>query len=111
MHVASIFKASPEEQPFYHASPNAVWTGARILKVERVENGSQLDGGVQPYYTSLQRSVEAQGMDFELGVHTRWAFHGTEAVDSIVSDPISGFQPLTAGSRLDPCWGAGTYFA
>merc|ERR1712228_930878 len=81
------------------------------LKIERVENGMQEDGNAEPYYRSLCRGIENQGLDFVPGVHTRWAFHGSSAVEDIVSNPISGFQPLMSGSRAAALWGPGTYFA
>lgn len=54
-----------------------------------------------------------------------WAFHGcnNEALESIINNPLSGFQPLAsgleafsasnvrAGSRSTTLWGSGTYFA
>ncbi|CAJ1386161.1 unnamed protein product [Effrenium voratum] len=42
-----------------------------------------------------------------------WAFHGglSENLESIVSNTVAGFQPLTAGSRGSNVWGSGTYFA
>jgi poly [ADP-ribose] polymerase 10/14/15 len=89
----------------------AQWANTEILKIERVENGPQMSGSAQPYYESLRKCIEDQGLAFEPGVHTRWAFHGTAAVDSIISNPISGFQPLTSGARVGTVWGAGTYFA
>merc|ERR1711879_464917 len=46
-----------------------------------------------------------------MGVHTRWVFHGTDAVESIISNPIAGFQPLASGTRGASLWGSGTYFA
>jgi len=43
--------------------------------------------------------------------HTRWAFHGTDAIEAIIGNPISGFQPLASGARKGSIWGPGTYFA
>ncbi|CAE7215010.1 hypothetical protein AK812_SmicGene39005 [Symbiodinium microadriaticum] len=89
----------------------AMWQHINILKIERVENGMQEDGSAEPYYKALQRGVENQGVPFVPGLHTRWVFHGSSAVDSIVSNPISGFQPLMSGTRGNALWGSGTYFA
>uniref|UniRef100_A0A7S2LU42 Poly [ADP-ribose] polymerase n=1 Tax=Zooxanthella nutricula TaxID=1333877 RepID=A0A7S2LU42_9DINO len=112
-HVAAVFKAQPREKPAYFLSPPETWERVRILKVERVENGALHDDCTVPYYRSLRRSIEDQGLEFEPGVHTSWAFHGADAdaIDSIVSNPVAGFQPLTSGSRGASLWGSGTYFA
>jgi hypothetical protein len=59
----------------------------------------------------LRRSIEDQAVDFRPGTHTRWLFHGTEAVDSIVSNALAGFQPLASGTKGASLWGSGTYFA
>lgn len=53
----------------------------------------------------------AAKVSFVPGLHTRWAFHGSSARESIVSDPIAGFQPLMSGTRGNALWGSGTYFA
>jgi hypothetical protein len=108
--VTRVFHSSPKEAAAYGAQ-NPAWDRAGILKVERVENGLQENGSAKPYYAALRNSIEDQGIAFEPGVHTRWAFHGTDAVDSIVNNPLSGFQPLASGSRLGSVWGSGSYFA
>lgn len=113
--VSTVFFSASKQPPYYNivASPaqNAQWASTGILKIERVENGPQESGSAQPYYESLRRSIEDQGLAFEPGVHTRWAFHGTTAIESIISNPIAGFQPLTSGARVGTVWGTGTYFA
>jgi len=53
-------------------------------------------------------------VDFEPGTHTVWAFHGSadrQAIESIVTNPVAGFQPLASGTRGASLWGLGTYFA
>lgn len=107
--VADIFHSSPVEPAAYPA-PDA-WNDIRILRVDRVENGWQEEGSAKPYYSALRRSIEDQGVCFQPGVHTRWVFHGTDAIESIISNPLAGFQPLASGSRLGSVWGSGTYFA
>jgi len=113
LRVAAVFHAAPKEPPAYMLSPQAMWDRVRILRVQRVENGLQVDGSTKPYHTSMRRSLEEQGIDFEPGTHTSWAFHGADnsAIDSIVSNPVAGFQPLASGSRGASLWGLGTYFA
>eukprot|EP00443_Scrippsiella_acuminata_P130165 CAMPEP_0115582218 /NCGR_PEP_ID=MMETSP0272-20121206/5548_1 /TAXON_ID=71861 /ORGANISM="Scrippsiella trochoidea, Strain CCMP3099" /LENGTH=1265 /DNA_ID=CAMNT_0003017201 /DNA_START=143 /DNA_END=3938 /DNA_ORIENTATION=+ len=83
----------------------------RVVRIQRIENTTQEDGGVQPYYNSVRCSFESMGIEFVPGVHTRWLFHGSSAIDSIVSNPIQGFQPLASGSQGEAVWGRGTYFA
>jgi hypothetical protein len=108
--IAAVFHASPKE-PASYGGPNATWDRTGLLRIHRIENGLQEQGSAMPYYKALQKSIEDQGIAFEPGVHTRWAFHGTDAVDSIINNPLSGFQPLASGSRLGSVWGSGTYFA
>lgn len=112
-HVAAVFKAQPREPPAYLLSPPATWEVVRIKKVERIENGTVLDGCTKPYYTSIEASINDQGLKFEPGVHTSWAFHGADAnaIESIIHNPVCGFQPLSSGTRGSALWGSGTYFA
>lgn len=109
--VAAIFRAQPAVPRAYADMNPGMWQHISILKIERVENGMQEDGSAEPYYKALQRGIENQGVSFVPGLHTRWAFHGSSAVESIVSNPISGFQPLMSGTRGNALWGSGTYFA
>lgn len=109
--VEAVFKAVPNERAAYGGSSAETWDRIRLLRVERVQNIQQAERGSKPYLEAVKASVESQGLHFEPGVQTRWAFHGTSAVESIVSDPIAGFQPLTAGTKGQSLWGCGTYFA
>lgn len=108
--VATMFHSAPRE-PAAYGTPSAEWDQVRIVNIERVENGWQEEGSARPYYTALRKSIEEQGVAFEPGVHTRWVFHGTDAIESIICNPLAGFQPLASGSRLGSVWGSGTYFA
>jgi hypothetical protein len=108
--VSQVFKAEPREASAYNAGRQG-FASARVVAVHRVENGLQADGCSRPYTDALSRSLDDQGMNFELGVHTCWAFHGSCELDSIVSNPMAGFQPLAAGSKNNTLWGSGTYFA
>merc|ERR1719491_921911 len=108
--VETVFHADPSETSAY-GGPSAAWAASRISRIQRVENGLQMNAGVDPFYATLQTCIEDQDIDFEPGVHTRWAFHGTDAIDSIVNNPLSGFQPLASGARLGSVWGSGSYFA
>lgn len=109
--ISSAFFAAPKEKAAYCGENHADWEARRILRIERVENGYQEDGSAKPYFESMKKSIKDQGLDFEPGVHTRWAFHGTDAIDSIVNNPITGFQPLASGTQRSSLWGPGTYFA
>lgn len=111
--VEFTFKAQPREPPAYLLSPPATWDYVQIRSIERIENGPLHDGCVKPYYQAIASSVKSQGLEFEPGVHTCWAFHGADAqaIDSIIHNPVAGFQPLAAGTRGASLWGSGTYFA
>lgn len=109
--VSAVFRSASNTPPFYSGINAGVWANTGIVRIERVENGLQETGSAKPYCESLQMSIEEQGLAFEPGLHTRWGFHGTSAIESIVSNPMTGFQPLTSGTRLGSVWGSGTYFA
>jgi len=113
--VEAIFRAAPREASDYELGSPAAWARERIARIERVENGAQEAGSARPYAEAVRRAFSAQGLRFEPGVHTCWAWHGTCAgpavLESIVSDPVAGFQPLTTGARNKPLWGLGAYFA
>jgi len=108
--VFRLFHASPPEPPNYQqAGMVGGWT-ARFLKLERVQNTPLLQG-MQTYYKKIGALFQDEGIEFAPNVHSRWVFHGTDAIDAIVTDPVTGFQPLVSGSRLGSLWGSGTYFA
>ncbi|CAE7415150.1 RE1 [Symbiodinium microadriaticum] len=113
VHVMAMFRATPKEPPVYSVTPQATWDQVQVRAIHRVENGPQLDGCTKPYFESLRRNLEDQGVEFEPGTHTCWAFHGarSEAIESIVSNTVAGFQPLASGTRGANVWGSGTYFA
>merc|ERR1712139_749039 len=60
--VSAAFFSAPKESPYYShvAGPvqMAQWANTEILKIERVENGPQMSGSVQPYYESLRKCIE-----------------------------------------------------
>lgn len=111
--VNTIFKAQPVERAIYQLKPQHVWDATRAVRVQRVENGFQEEGSARPYFDAMRASIEGQGVEFEPGTHTCWGFHGAslDAIESIVSDPVTGFQPLASGTKKASLWGAGTYFA
>eukprot|EP00933_Yihiella_yeosuensis_P071994 TRINITY_DN80267_c0_g1_i1.p1 TRINITY_DN80267_c0_g1~~TRINITY_DN80267_c0_g1_i1.p1 ORF type:complete len:787 (+),score=126.05 TRINITY_DN80267_c0_g1_i1:89-2449(+) len=112
-HVCEAFKAMPIETQAYILSPPEVWAKVRPLRVQRIENSLQGEASWKPYYKSVCRSLEDQGVEFEPGTHTSWAFHGCDAnaLESIINNPVAGFQPLASGTRSATLWGSGTYFA
>merc|ERR1712050_54131 len=69
--VASMFFVPPKEPPFYNTVGASAWQSRSIVRIERVENGYQMDGSAKPYFQSLQISIEDQGLALEPGVHTR----------------------------------------
>jgi len=109
--MLKMFRAQPIEQAAYCGMNYENWVSREVVKIERVENGLQSDGNAKTYYESLRMAIEEQNIHFEPGVHTRWVFHGTDAIDSIVHNPVAGFQPLAAGTKGASLWGSGTYFA
>lgn len=86
--VSAIFKSTPPEPPAYMLSSQFDWERTVLIKVERVENGLQESGSFKPYCDALRRSFGDQGLEFEEGIHTCWAFHGAgpdpDAIDSII---------------------------
>lgn len=112
--VAALFRANPIEEPNHKYPDNpqtGPWQNTPILRIQRVQNSAQLDGGFAPYYEQIKISIEAQKVEFQKGIHTRWVFHGTAAIEDIALNPIAGFLPLASGARGGTLWGAGTYFA
>jgi hypothetical protein len=109
--IATLFLTSPKEVSCYRGMDAQKWQNTSIRKIERVENNAQMEGSSKPYYESLQRSILEQGLAFEPTVHTRWAFHGTPSIESVVNSPMAGFQPLKEGPNFGSVFGYGTYFA
>mmetsp|Transcript_41971 Transcript_41971/g.96358 ORF Transcript_41971/g.96358 Transcript_41971/m.96358 type:complete len:743 (+) Transcript_41971:68-2296(+) len=109
--IATMFRAVPKVAREYPDLPGNVWEKRQIRMIQRVENASQCEGSFIPYYDFMNKLLSAQGLEFEPGIHTRWLFHGSNAVDSIVYNPFFSFQPLTSGGRSNSLWGLGTYFA
>lgn len=109
--VETLFWSEPKETPVYGVQGK--WDKVQLCNIQRVENLPQLDGCAKPYFDSLGRNIEEQGVEFHPELHTAWAFHGglSENLESIVSCRMAGFQPLAAGSRGSLVWGSGTYFA
>jgi len=108
--VSTVFRQGAKDPSTYGYSREQ-WERCGLIRIQRIENASQDEGGTAPYYNSLRHSFECMGVEFIPGVHTRWLFHGSSAIDSIVSNPIQGFQPLASGTAGEAVWGRGTYFA
>lgn len=109
--VTAAFRSSAMDPSAYGPMARENWSRMRLIRIQRIENTMQQDGGIQAYYNSVRSSFESMNIEFVPGVHTRWLFHGSRDTDSIVSNPIQGFQPLASGSAGSSVWGRGTYFA
>jgi hypothetical protein len=109
--VSFIFLSGSTEQSAYRGMSTATWQSRNILRIERVENGEQLEGSAKPYFDSSRKSIEDQSLIFEPGMHTRWLFHGTNKIDEIVHSSMAGFSPLKQGGVLGSVFGSGMYFA
>jgi len=104
--VLGLFWARPKVERDYDNPDPGVWESSRVLSIERVENPSQA-ASCKTHIKALSRSLSDQGVAFEPGLHTRWAFHGSGGIDTIVQDPL-GFRVSPGGRSV---WGIGTYFA
>ncbi|CAK0909686.1 unnamed protein product [Prorocentrum cordatum] len=104
-HVLTIFGSTPKQRRNRHGSILGI---PQVLRVERVENRAQEGGVVAGYLRSLERDLASQGLRLQPGLHTRWVFHGTQAVESILYS-AEGFDPKL--SRAGSVWGLGSYFA
>jgi len=102
--VEAIFRADPPDKIYRFEGD---WAGARVLGVDRVESQGQ-QRGTDSYYGRVRSSLRQQGVEFVNGVHTRWLFHGSSAIDGIIQDAVSGFKPLLSQKAI---WGSGVYFA
>merc|ERR1712032_92134 len=105
--VGALFKSVPKVPRAYVDTLSGCWETSNIVAIQRVENAQYMCGKVLHCFHSLQLSLEEQGLGFAPGVHTRWAFHGSDAIGQILADPM-GFQPPRDGRTA---WGFGTYFA
>jgi hypothetical protein len=102
--VEQVFCSNPSDKNYNFGHD---WEGKQIRRIDRVQARGQLQA-IDAYYLSLQKSLESQGTRFVNGVHTRWLFHGSPAIDSIVSDPLNGFKVTLSKTTM---WGVGSYFA
>ena len=82
--------------------------GARIDRIDRVENGEQHE----MFTTKLQVLRKTFGRSFDPKRMQRMLFHGTrsDALHAIVNGD-NGFEPMLSGSSTGALWGEGTYFA
>jgi hypothetical protein len=102
--VEQVFRSNPAEKAYEFGHD---WQGKQIHRVDRVQAPGQFEA-LDTYYASVQKSLESQGSCFVNGIHTRWLFHGSRAIDAIISDPLNGFKPLLSKTTM---WGSGCYFA
>jgi hypothetical protein len=102
--VQQTFRSNPEEKAYNFGHD---WEGKRIVRIDRVQAPGQLEA-IDTYFSTVHQSLETQGSCFVSGVHTRWLFHGSRAIDSIISDPLNGFKTTLSKTTM---WGTGSYFA
>jgi hypothetical protein len=102
--VQQIFRSNPDGKTYSFGND---WAAKRIHRIDRVQAPEQLEAA-DAHYVSVQKSLERQGTNFVNGVHTRWLFHGSSAIDSIISDPLNGFKVTLSKTSL---WGIGIYLA
>jgi len=102
--VQQIFRSSPAEKVYNFGND---WDGKKICSIDRVQAPGQLSA-IDEYYLSVQKNLGNQGARFVNGVHTRWLFHGSSAIDSIITDPLNGFKVTLSKTTM---WGIGVYFA
>lgn len=87
------FRNSPQLDPGRYYNFGTDWR-PELVSVERVEAPGQLRG-CQSYLERVQRSLRNQGCNFHGGVHARWLFHGSPAIDSIVeAEQVASWQSL-----------------
>ena len=107
--VKAIFLCAPPERPYYQ-HPRG-WARADVIKIERVENGT-LNEKATTQHSVLRTSLAEQGISLIGGLHVRWLFHGTAAIEKIIENPVSGFEPGFIGFRVPHMlWGKFIYFA
>merc|ERR1719491_709331 len=103
--IQQVFYSNPQDKVYQF---DHEWAGAKqIINIDRVQQRGALEA-IDAYYESVKESLEHCGTRFEPGVHTRWLFHGSNAIDSIVSDSVNGFKVTLAKTSM---WGVGVYFA
>jgi len=102
--VSTIFLEEPRETPFFSGTAPFRPT---ILGIKRLEDKVQEDGSLEPFFESMARSLSAQGVNLAPGVHTRWAFHCTDPVQT-GGDIYEGGAQTCKG--LQTSWGPGYYF-
>jgi len=110
--VEQIFKAPPEMAPAYRPMDEVEWMKVRVVAVDRIENLVQEEFCRRPYYEHLKGSLSKQGVTFEPGVHSCWAFHGCclDNLFSIAESP-KGFEQRYRPQSWTSVWGSGFYFA
>lgn len=101
--IAKMFMSNPPKRAYNFGHD---WDKT-IVRIDRVQAPEQLEAA-ESAYVSVQKSLERQGTTFVNGVHTRWLFHGSNAIDSIIGDPLNGFKITLSKTSM---WGIGIYFA
>lgn len=80
-----------------------------VEKVQRIQQPGILEQ-FNTRHDELLKNMKEQGIAFEGGTHIRWLFHGSPAINEIISNPIDAFKIVAAGT-VGQIWGKGSYFA
>ena len=89
------------EKLFHKTLPN------NIYSIQRIENGYQ-----QEQFSVQAAAIKAKyGASFDRAKMQKFLFHETQAVEAIINNATSGFQPLLSGTANAAIFGDGTYFA
>lgn len=108
--VAAVFYARHRSE--YHADEfKYPWSpdNVKLTMIERVQNLAQLSA-FRTRKDAIVAGLEEAGVKLPSASCMRWGFHGAthDAIESIVRDPISGFQGVMVDRTV---WGRGLYFA
>ena len=74
--VVNLFKAMPTQPRAYTDDNPGIWNYVQILRIQRVENGAQMDGSVLPYYRRVPLQVSVARMSLVRTVTERQMFLG-----------------------------------
>ena len=56
-----LVEAQPTQPRAYTDQNPQVWQYVQILRIDRVENGHQMEGCALPYFSQLRRTIEVRG--------------------------------------------------
>lgn len=109
--VRAIFLATPTVVTHF-ANATSWPQGISVRSIKRVENDGQ-EAMALAKLRNVERMLAVSNVPFTAGVHSRWLFHGSAALDGIVSNEVHGFTANASkgdGTKAAD-WGKGIYFA